>query len=155
MGINFSNGMSIIPNTNSGGGGGSGVGSWYFYSDEGNINAGPPIADGNAIFTIQGSPIVETFDPNKTSGTSYLYFNLNDSSGVDYTTQFTDLQNNGGTISITQNGNKATYRSTVPGTYFIDTPNGFFVISTTPATQTATSGVKFTFADPITITFGS
>ena len=154
MGIQFTNGMSIIPNTNSGGGGGSGVGEWYFYSDEGNINTGPPSADGNAIFTISGTPIVETFDPNKTSGTSFLFFNLKDSSGVDYTTQFNDLQANGGTISITQNGNKATYRSTVPGTYFID-PAGFFAIATTPATQTATSGVKFTFADPITLTFGS
>jgi len=153
MGIQFTNGMSIIPNTNSGGGG-SGVGEWYLYSDEGNLNAGPPIADGNAIFTISGTPIVETFDPNKTSGTSNLFFNLKDSSGVDYTSQFSALTGSGGIISITQNGNKATYRSTVAGTYFID-PAGFFAIATSPATQTATSAVEFTLADPITLTFGS
>ena len=52
----------VVGGTASGGGGGgaTGSGSWYFHSDEGNLNAGPPTDDGNAIFRINGSPAVET-----------------------------------------------------------------------------------------------
>jgi hypothetical protein len=133
---------------------GSGVGSWYFYSDEGNINASPPTADGNAIFTIQGSPVVETFNPNKADGVSYLVFNLNDSIGTDYTSQFSGYTGGTGTITLSQNGDTATYTSTTPGSYFID-PLGFFVISTAACTQTKSSNNTYVFGIPISLTFGS
>lgn len=133
---------------------GAGVGSWYFYSDEGNINAAAPTANGNAIFTIQGSPVVETFNPNKANGVSYLAFNLNDSSGVNYTSQFSGYTGGTGTITISQNGDTATYTSTTPGSYFID-PSGFFIISTAACTQTKSSNAAYVFGIPISITFGT
>jgi hypothetical protein len=134
---------------------GAGIGAWYFYSDEGNINAAPPIANGNAIFLINGSPKVETFNPNKSNGVNEIYFNLDDSNGTNYTTQFTELATNGGTISITQGANTVTYTSTTPGTFFVQTLEGFFIMQTGPATQTVTSASPFVFGDPISITFGS
>jgi hypothetical protein len=134
---------------------GGGIGAWYFYSDEGNINAAPPIANGNAIFLINGSPKVETFNPNKSNGVNEIYFNLDDSNGTNYTTQFTELATNGGTISITQGANTVTYTSTTPGTFFVQTLEGFFIMQTGPATQTVTSASPFVFGDPISITFGS
>jgi hypothetical protein len=136
-----------------GGGGGGGINTWYLYSDEGNINAGPPINPGNAIFTIQGSPVVETFNPNKADGVTYLVFNLFDDDGTDYTTEFTNLVNNGGTISVFQNTNKVTYIGVAGPSFFID-PEGFFVLSAQACTQTVTA-TPFTFATPISITFGS
>jgi hypothetical protein len=134
---------------------GAGIGAWYFYSDEGNINAAPPTANGNAIFLINGSPKVETFNPNKSNGVNEIYFNLDDSNGTNYTTQFTQLATNGGTISITQGANSVTYTSTTPGTFFVQTLEGFFIMQTGPATQTVTSASPFVFGSPISITFGS
>lgn len=133
-----------------------GTGSWYFYSDEGTINAGPPTANGNAIFTIQGSPIIETFNPNENSGTSYLYFDVKDSVGTDYTTQFSGLTT-GGTISVIQNGDVATYTGG-SGAFTVTGGGGgnqFFMIITSVATQVVTSSAPFVYADPISIRFGS
>ena len=134
---------------------GGGIGAWYLYSDEGTLNAPPPTANGNAIFIIAGPTRVETYNPNKSNGASEIYFNLDDSNGTNYTTQFTALSTNGGTISITQGANTVTYTSTIPGTFFIDSNLGFFLIQTGPATQTVTSASPFVFGDPISITFGS
>jgi hypothetical protein len=133
---------------------GGGIGEWYFYSDEGNINAGSPTTSGNAQFIIQGSPVVETYNPNKSNGVTYLAFNLNDSTDTNYNTQFTNLVNNGGTISITQGGNTVTYVGVAGPSFFID-PSGFFVLSAQACTQTVTSANPFVFGDPISITFGS
>jgi len=134
---------------------GVGVGAWYFYSDEGTLDDGPPIADGNSIFLINGSPKVETYNPNKSNGVNEIYFNLSDSNGTDYTTQFTTLSQSGGTISITQGANTVTYTSVTPGTFFVESMGGFFLIQTGPATQTVTSANPFVLGDPISITFGS
>ena len=136
---------------------GAGVGSWYFYSDEGNLNAIAPTSNGNAIFTIQGSPIVETFNPNKVDGVSYLYFNLKDSSGTDYASQFSSYTGGTGTITISQNGDTATYTSTTMGSFNITggVGNQFFMIVTAACTQTKTSNAPYVYADPISITFGS
>jgi hypothetical protein len=133
---------------------GGGIGEWYFYSDEGNINAGPPTTSGNAQFITQGSPVVETYNPNKSNGVTFLLFNLNDSTDTNYNTQFTNLVNNGGTISITQGGNTVTYVGVAGPSFFID-PFGFFVLSAQACTQTVTSANPFVYADPISITFGS
>jgi hypothetical protein len=153
MGIQFTNGFTITPNNSESGGGSGGAGEWFFYSDEGNINAGPPLSDGNIIFTITtGSPVVETFNPNSSSGTNYINIAGNDAAGTSYLTQFNNLMNNGGTISITQNGDTATYYSANPGPFFVETNAGnpFLVILT--ATQTVSSSAPFVFGDPITIT---
>lgn len=136
------------------GGGGGGTGTWYFYSDEGNLNAGPPIGNGNTIFITSGQPIVETFNPNAAPGLKLL-FNLNDSTGTDYTTQFTNQVGPGGKITITQNGNYAAYQYTVPGSIFIENgPAGTWaIIETSVALQAANASGPFNFNDPITLTF--
>jgi hypothetical protein len=134
----------------------AGVGSWYFYSDEGTINVGPPISNGNALFTIQGSPILETYNPNENSGTSFLYFALNDNTGTNYGTQFSGLTP-GGTISIIQNNKKATYTGGSNSFMVVNDGLGnfFFMINTAVATQAVNASSSFVFGDPISITFGS
>ena len=140
---------------------GGGVGSWYFYSDEGTINANIPKSNGNAMFTINtGGSNTETFNPNKSSGVTFLYFNVRDSVGTNYTSQFSGYTGGTGTITISQNGDTATYTSTTPGSFFIETNVGvggspFFVIAANPCTQTKSSNAPFVYADPISITFGS
>ena len=139
---------------------GAGVGEWYFYSsDEGAINVGPPTANGNTIFTINSGSPVETFNPNKSGGVTYLYFNVRDSIGTDYTSQFSGYTGGTGTITISQNGNTATYTSTTPGSFNIETNVGmgspFFMIAANACTQTVNSSNPFVFGDPISITFGS
>jgi hypothetical protein len=135
---------------------GGGIGAWYLYSDEGTLNALPPFADGNSIFLIrnnQTNEVTETFNPNKSNGVNEIYFNLDDSNGTDYTSQFTTLAQNGGTISITQGANTVTYTSVIPGTFFVESGGGFFLIQTGPATQTVTSANPFVFGDPISLSF--
>ena len=142
-------------------GGGAGVGEWYFYSsDEGNVNVGPPTANGNVIFTITTGSPVETFNPNKSGGVTFLHFNVRDSIGTDYTSQFSGYTGGTGTITISQNGDTATYTSTTPGSFFIETNvgvggNPFFIIAANPCTQTKSSNAPFVYGDPISITFGS
>jgi hypothetical protein len=137
----------------------SGVGTWYFYSDEGSINAGPPVGNGNAIFTINGGgPITETFNPNKTDGTTNIYFDLKDSTGTDYSTQFNAYITGGytGTISICQNGKTATYVGQgVPGSFLVNSGGGtgFFIMNLSMLNQTASAASKFNYTDPISITF--
>ena len=133
---------------------GVGIGEWYFYSGEGDIDATPPVSNGNAIFIIQGAPVVETFNPNKSSGTSFIYFNLRDSNGTDYTSQFSSYTGGTGTITISQNGDTATYTSTTMGAFAIEAGQ-FFAIQTAVCTQTKLSNSSFVFADPISITFDS
>jgi hypothetical protein len=147
--------MTIEIGTNQGSGG-SGSGAWYFYSDEGSMNAPPPTSDGNAVFTINAGAQTETFNPNKSSGVSYLYFNVKDSTGTDYTSQFSGYTGGTGTITISQNGDTATYTSTTFGSFAIQNlGSNFFVISTAACTQTKSSNAPFVYADPISITFGS
>jgi hypothetical protein len=142
--------VNILGGTYSSGGGTSSPG-WLFYSGEGSLDANPPLNIGNAIFVITSS--VETFDPNKVNGKA-LYFNRYDSNGVDYATQFTSLQTNGGTLSITQNGNTATYTTANPNMFvFNNTSNGFLLVNTGMLTQTAAVINPFVYGDPITLSF--
>ena len=137
-------------------GGGSGVGEWYFYSDEGVLDANPPILPGNAIFTQHSFEVTETFNPDEADGVNYLYFNVKDASGVDYTSQFQALASDGvGSITITQNGDTATYSGAGPGSFAIQNifDDSFFVILTAAATQTKSSNNPYTMADPLTLTF--
>jgi hypothetical protein len=138
--------------------GGSGVGTWYFYSDAGMMNAGPPSGNGNVLMWDQTTGM-ETFDPNYVSGHTFqIYFAPNDSTGTSYVTQFSGLTT-GGTITLSQNGDTATYVGAA-GTMTLAGPPGnqFFVMnfgSGTGVTQTKTSNAPFTYTDPISITFGS
>jgi hypothetical protein len=136
---------------------GAGVGSWFFYSDEGAMNAGPPNANGNALFMIVTGSNTETYNPNKVSGLM-LHFCVKDSAGTDYTSQFSGYTGGTGTITISQNGDTATYTSTTPGSFGIQNVGGgnsFFVINTASCTQTKTSNAPFVNGDPISISFGS
>ena len=146
--------FGLVEDGNGGGGGNSGSGSWYFYTAEGAFTVGPPTVDGQAIFTDNdpGSGTLSTFNPNKNTGIDYLNFCLKDSAGTDYTTQFTALQNNGGTISVTQNGNTATYTLTSNMAY-VNAGPGFVSINTSAATQTVTAASPFVYGDPISISF--
>lgn len=136
-------------------GGGGGGGAWYFYSDEGPLNVGPPINNGNAIF-FDSNTNIETFNPNATAGSLRLHFCVKDSTGTDYTTQFNNQLAPGGKITIIQNGDYAAYEYTVAGSMFLDTIPGvgsFFMIQTNVASQVANASGSFNFNDPITLTF--
>jgi hypothetical protein len=136
---------------------GGGVGSWYFYSDAGMMNAGPPSGNGNVLFWDQTTGM-ETFNPNYVSGDTFqIYLNPKDSTGTSYLTQFSGLTT-GGTITLSQNGDTATYVGAA-GTMTLAGPPGsqFFVMNFSGGsgiTQTKTSNAPFVYADPITITFG-
>jgi hypothetical protein len=154
-------GPAVTPTPTPSVGSNAGIGSWYFYSDEGTINANIPKSNGNTIFTINtGGPTTETFNPNKSGGVTFLHFNVRDSIGTDYTSQFSGYTGGTGTITISQNGDTATYTSTTPGSFFIETNvgvggNPFFIIAANACTQTKSSNAPYVYGDPISITFGS
>lgn len=127
----------------------SGSGQWYFYSDEGPLNVGPPIGNGNAIF-LDTNTSTETFNPN-TAPNIRLHFSVYDSNGTDYTAQFTNQMTAGGKITIAQNGDYVAYEYTGPSSIFMG--EGFVMIETNVANQVANSAGPFTFNDPITLTF--
>lgn len=126
---------------------------WLFYANEGPLIDPPPTTDGQGIFTdnLPAGGTNVTFNPNKSAGVNFLNFNLKDSDGVDYTTEFTNLQNSGGTISVTQNGDTATYVLAI-GMAFVNVGLGFAAINADAATQTVSSSAPFVYGDPITIT---
>ena len=136
---------------------GAGSGSWYFYSDAGMMNAGPPSGNGNVLMWDQTTGM-ETFDPNYISGNNFnIYFNPNDSTGTSYLTQFSGLTT-GGTITISQNGDTATYVGNAGTMTLVGPPGGQFFLMNFGGggiTQTKTSNASFTYADPISITFGN
>ena len=125
-----------------------GVG-WNFYENSGTVITNPPLSDGQILmYTNAGGPPMSTYNPNNGSAQYILIYKKN-SAGTDYTTQFTNLQTNGGTINITQNGNTATYVGG-SGVFYLD-PGGFLIIPT--AVQTVTVASPFTYADTITLSF--
>ena len=126
----------------------SGAG-WNFYDTAGTVITNPPLSDGQILmYTNAGGPPTSTYNPNN-GGAQYILIYKKNSAGTDYTTQFTNLQTNGGTINITQNGNTATYVGG-SGVFYLD-PGGFLIIPT--AVQTATVASPFTYGDTITLTF--
>jgi len=133
----------------------SGVGSWYFYSDEGPMNAGAPSANGNALFWNQTSN-TETYNPNYTGGTFQIYLAPNDSTGTSYATQFSGLTT-GGTITLSQNGDTAIYTLT-SGQAVLGGPPGnqFFVMNiNSSGIQTKTSNAPFVSGTTISVIFGA
>jgi hypothetical protein len=127
----------------------SGAG-WNLFVTENTVINQPPLANGEILFyTTAGGPPRSTYNPNAGSA-NYLMIYKMDSAGTDYTTQFTNLQTNGGTLNITQNGNTATYVASSGGQIMLD-PAGFLLVST--ALQTVTVASPFTYSDTITLTF--
>ena len=127
-----------------------GAGSWFFYSDEGLMNAGAPSGNGNALFWNQTSG-TETYNPNYTGGTFQIYFAPIDSTGTSYVTQFNSLST-GGTITLSQNGDTATYTLT-SGQATLGGPPGnqFFVMNITSGMQTKTSNAPFVSGTTISL----
>jgi hypothetical protein len=101
---------------------------WLFYAPEGPVSVGPPANNGNSIFIIQPATIV-TYNPNYTGSTLQIYFNEYTTDGVSYNTQFQNLDTNGGTITITQNGNSVTYSGTSTDFLFGTAPNDFLQLT--------------------------
>ena len=151
-GANASSLVMVIGGTGSTGATGATGAGWLFYAATGPLVDPPPTSDGQAIFTdnVPGDTNV-TYNPNKSGGVDFLNFNLQDTDGVDYTTQFTTLQNSGGTVSVSQGSNTATYVLTT-GMANIN-PSGFAAINTAAATQTVNASSSFVFGTPITIAF--
>lgn len=128
----------------------SGVGEWFFYSTSGTLDVGPPVDAGNFIITqgVGGSNL-ETYDPNFDGSTqSMIHLNINDSANNSFLTEFNNLAQNGGTVSLTQNGQTATYSSPQPGVFF--TNNNLFLSFPTNIQTTSTEG-PFTYGDPISV----
>jgi hypothetical protein len=126
---------------------------WFFYAPEGPLLVGPPIANGNGIFTDNtGGGTDVTYNPNKSGGIDFFNFNVRDSIGVNYTTQFTNLQNNGGTISISQGSNTATYVLT-SGMANVVTQGGgtFLTFNAVAANQTVNATSSFISGSTINV----
>ena len=156
MGIEFSNGFNITKNTLNDNI--PGVGEWFFYSDEGNINAGPPQNNGNAIFIIEAATNIETFNPNASSGTDYIYFNPLDATGADYFSDFQQLVDAGGTLTLNQNGDTAIFNTvgSIGGFEMLPISTYWmFRVKLSVATQTKSSNAPYVYADPISLTFGA
>jgi hypothetical protein len=135
----------------------AGVGSWYLYYNDGDTTAPPPGQNGNVIFyDTSTSPFTDNFSPNYSGGTRTIKFNPTDSTATNYLSQFSGLTN-GGTITLVQNGDSATYYSSSNDGSFVISSVGvsYFIINTNIAIQTKSSNDKFNRVDPISITFGS
>ena len=136
-----------------------GTGQWeFYYSTEGPLTAPAPSGDGNIIFVsnnfVDGPQ--QTFNPNYSGGQLSIYINVNDSSSNNYTTQFTEMDLSGGTLTLTQNGNTAIYTSTdldyymgpgiTPPYEWLELRIQDFDIQTTQSPQ------SFIYGQPITVT---
>lgn len=156
MAIEFTNGFTITKNTLNDNI--PGVGEWFFYSDEGNINAPAPENNGNAIFIKEGTPHVETFNPNASSGTDYIYFNPLDATGADYYNDFVQLVDAGGTLTLNQNGDTAIFNTvgSIDGFQMLPLSSYWiFRVNLSVATQVKESNAPYVFGDPISLTFGA
>lgn len=130
-----------------------GAGQWeFYYTTEGDLNVGPPVDNGNMIFLQAANPAQQTFNPNYIDGTLSLFFNANDSAGNSYLEQFQQLDNNGGTLTMTQNGNTAIYTGEgldfyyEPGFNFAElrVQNSSLVVQVSPQ--------PFVYGQPVTVT---
>ena len=83
--------------------------SWLFYFPDNATLTAPPTSNGNTVF-FTGS--TTTYSPNYSGGTLAIYFNINDEFGTSYLTEFSNLNNNGGTITISQGSSIAIYSGT-------------------------------------------
>jgi len=120
------------------------VDGWYFYTPEGTL-AGPPNSNGNTIFI---GPSNSTFNPNIATN---VYFNNNTNGGTSYISQFTDLDTNGGELTMTQGSNVATYSGTA--LQYVLNPT-YLQLQISSASQIIQSAATpFVSGSPITLTF--
>ena len=128
---------------------------WSFYTPEGTLQ-GPPSSSGQTVFVIPSGvgPNVSTFNPNYTGSNISLYFNEYTTDGVSYNTEFQNLDTNGGTITITQNGDSVTYSGTALNFLYGTSPNNFLGVQVTNSSQLISpSAAPFVSGSPITLTF--
>lgn len=155
MAITISNGFTITPN--GGGSGNNGGTGWFFYSDEGVLNANPPTANGNAIFLAGGFGGDETFDPNQSGDYNLLIlFNTINSVGANFTGDFNGATEPGGVVTITQGSNVAEYFNPNGVGMRVETSGplaGVFIIETEYCIQTQTAASAFNQNDVITLSF--
>jgi hypothetical protein len=102
---------------------------WLFYSPDNSPVLAPPSNNGNTTF-IYGS--TGTYNPNYTGGTLNLYFNTGTTIGTSYLSQFSTLNDSGGTITINQGSSTAIYSGTSLN-YQIN--SGFLVLSVSNSAQ--------------------
>jgi hypothetical protein len=102
---------------------------WLFYSPDNQPVLAPPSNNGNTTF-IYGS--TGTYNPNYTGGTFNIYFNTGTTLGTSYLTQFSTLNDSGGTITISQGSSTAIYSGNSLN-YQIN--SGFLVLSVSNSVQ--------------------
>jgi len=140
------------------------LGNWYLIGDEGlySGNTVPNVLSGGDMFFTYGNNTVPsefsvTYNPNIIDFYSCIRFNTKNSSNVDYATLFQSFAVNGGTMSLTQNGNTAKY-SFNPGLNLVNDFGTFIQVTFSSflgaggITQTQQSPVSFVKNVPITIT---
>ena len=98
----------------------------------------------------------ETYNPNygAVNGITF-YLRVVDSSGVDHTADLTDVQNNGGVISLSQGSNSVVYWSPDPNAFSIAGGVLQFRAGTGAGNDTAfisSFAGSFTYGSPITVT---
>jgi outer membrane biosynthesis protein TonB len=136
---------------------------WFLIGDEG-LYSGPGSGatfnnNGNVFFTYNaaGPNLTVTYNPNFDSNQFVaLRFNAKNSVGTNYLPLFQSIKDNGGTLSITQNGDTARYSLAAGFNYvYFQEPDlyGFIISETGGVTQTQNSNNPFVLGDPITITF--
>jgi hypothetical protein len=106
---------------------------WLFYYSEGPISVGPPTNNGNTVF-LSNPGTIGVYNPNYTGGTLELYFNENTSDGTSYLTLFQELNNSGGTMTISQGGSTVIYSGT-SSQYNLILPDGFLVLQVSNVSQ--------------------
>jgi hypothetical protein len=123
-------------------------GGWLFYSPDNQTVMGPPTSNGNATFITGPNGV---YSPNYTGGTLQIYFNLNDSTGTSYSTQFNSLDTTGGTLTISQGSSVAIYSGTSTD-YSVG--GGFFQLTVTRSSQMIQSGsTRFVSGSTISLSF--
>jgi hypothetical protein len=127
-----------------------GSGGWLFYSPDNQSVMGPPSSNGNATF-ITGPYGV--YSPNYTGGTLQMYFNLNDSTGTSYSTQFNSLDTSGGNLTISQGSSVAIYSGTSIDYAVI---GNYFLLNVTRSAQMIQSAsTRFVSGSSINLTFNN
>ena len=127
-----------------------GSGGWLFYSPDNQNVAGPPSSDGNATFIANPNGV---YSPNYTGGTLQIYFNLNDSTGTSYSTQFNSLDTSGGNLTISQGSSVAIY-SGKSSDYAV--LGNFFQLNVTRSEQMIqAASTRFVSGSSINLTFNN
>jgi len=133
--------------------GGAGSGQWLFYSPDNQTVAVAPSSNGNATFIESGTGY-GTYSPNYTGGSLSLYFCLNDRNGTSFSTQFSQLDTSGGTLSIIQGSSVAIYSGTSSEYQII--PGQFFVLTVTRSVQMIqAAATRFVSGSTISLTFNN